>query len=169
MEESLNKILLKPRFKCHVSHEPDEILQIFKDNLNNPDCKYCGKISKGHIFIDIPNEEQKIWSPQLEVVVEKEGTQTTIKGLFAPKPTFWTFFIFLHFVLGVGFFIFLALAYANSVAGNDSTLWYYGMGSMIILWILLYVLGQYGKMKAKVQMEDLRNFLRKSLEKLNIV
>ncbi len=48
--EEINKILLKPRFKIELDESQEVILQKFKDNITNGDCKYCFKQSGNHIF-----------------------------------------------------------------------------------------------------------------------
>lgn len=168
MEETLNKVLLKPRFKIEVQQQKDFIIQQFKDNLNQPDCKYCSKMGNDHIFIDLPKEEQKLWTPQLEVVVEQKENGSLIRGLFAPKPSMWTFFIFLHFVDAIAFLIFFALYYANKVSGGETQLWVFAMVFCVVAWIMLYLLGQIGKKKSEKQIQDLKHFLKNTLKNLNI-
>lgn len=166
--DTLNKILLKPRFRVELHENPDFIISKFKENLDQNNCEFCSKISNDHIFIDIPDKEQKIWSPQLELVIEESEQGSSIRGLFAPKPTIWTFFIFLHFITAIGFLIFFALFYADNAAGNDPRIWIYGMSAMVFLWFFWYLLGQIGKKKAKIQMEKLKRFLINSLEKFDL-
>ena len=60
--DTLNKILLKPRFRVELHENPDFIISKFKENLDQNNCEFCSKISNDHIFIDIPDKEQKIWS-----------------------------------------------------------------------------------------------------------
>ncbi|MCB0516888.1 MAG: hypothetical protein R2798_09685 [Chitinophagales bacterium] len=168
MEEKLNKILLKPRFSIEVTEDKKTIIQKFKDKLKAQDCKYHSKISDDHIFIDLPQEEQKIWSPQLEVVIEEKDNGSLIRGLFAPKPSMWTLFIFLHFVDATFFLIALSIYYANSVMGNSNTIWIIAMIACVVAWGLLYIIGQMGKKKSKEQIDGLKKFLIQNLEKLNI-
>lgn len=168
MEETLNKILLKPRFKVPLKQDKEVVLETFKNQLKEKECKYCSKMGNDHIFIDIPTDQQKIWSPQLELVVENAEEGSVLKGLFAPKPAMWTFFMFLHFITAIGFMIFLALAYANYIAGKETNLWYFMMGLSVFIWFFLYFMGQMGKIKAKKQIEELKAFLINSLESLDL-
>lgn len=168
MHETLNKILLKPRFSIEVQQPKDFIIEKFKDNLNQADCKYCSKMGNDHIFIDLPKEEQKIWSPQLEVVIEAKKEGSVIRGLFAPKPSMWTLFIFLHFVDAIAFLIFFALYYAHKVSDKETNIWIIAMLACVIVWIALYLLGQLGKKKSTQQIQDLKQFLIKTLNHLNI-
>ena len=164
MENTINEIILKPRFKIFLEQDNESVLKKLIEILQSKNCDYICKISNDHIFIDLPSNKQKIWSPQLELVIEKAQKGSVIRGLFAPKPSVWTLFIFLHFVTAISFFIFFALAYANYAAGNDNKFWVFFMGLMVFLWFFLYFLGQLGKRKAKKQMEELNDFLKISLK-----
>ncbi len=168
MEETLNIILLKPRFKVPLKQDKDFVLNTFKNKLKEQDYQYCSKMGNDHIFIDIPIDQQKIWSPQLELVVENAEEGSVLKGLFAPKPSMWTFFMFLHFITAIAFMIFFALAYANFITGKETNLWYFLMGLSVLMWFFLYFLGQMGKLKAKKQIEELKAFLINSLDTLEL-
>jgi len=168
MSEYLNKILLKPRFSIEINETKEQILSKFIDKLNHEDCAYSRKISGNHIFIDLPKEQLQLWSPQLSISVESENTGSRLRGLFAPKPSVWTFFMFLHFVVAIAFLIFSAMTYANYVAKNEYSLWFGLMLLCIVLWFVLYAAGQLGKHKAKYQMEDLKVFLKDCLVELDI-
>jgi len=168
MSENLNKILLKPRFNIDFNLSKSIILEKFTEKLNQENCDYSKKRSGDHIYIDIPKEKAHLWSPQLALEVESHEKGARLKGFFAPKPGIWTFFMFLHFVVGVGFLIFSALAYANYVAKNNYSLWLGMMLLSVLLWFTLYFAGQLGKNKAKYQMDELKVFLKDCLIELDI-
>lgn len=168
MSENLNKILLKPRFNIDFDETKDTILDKFTEKLDQENCTYCKKMGDNHIYIDIPENEAHLWSPQLSLEVESHEKGSRLKGFFAPKPGIWTFFMFLHFVVAVGFLIFSALAYANYVTKSNYSLWFGMMLLSILLWFTLYIVGQLGKIKAKYQMEELKVFLKDCLIELDI-
>jgi len=168
MSETLNKILLKPRFNIDFEQSKDSILDKFTNKLNQETCAYKKKMSDNHIFIDIPQNKAHLWSPQLSIEVESHEKGSKIRGFFAPKPGIWTFFMFLHFVVAVGFLIFSALAYANYVAKGNYSLWLGLMLFSVLIWFILYFAGQLGKNKAKYQMEELKGFLKDCLSDLDI-
>ena len=164
MEETINQILLKPRFKIYLDQDAETLLAHLKEQLEKKDCAFEGTISNDHLFIDIPKHRQQVWSPHLEMVVEKAEKGSLVRGFFGPQPGIWTFFIFLHFVTAISFFIFFALAYANHVTHHKTGIWLSLMGLMVFVWIFLYFLGHMGKIKAKNQMKELRTFLKKNIE-----
>lgn len=164
MTNNLNKILLKPRFKLEVDTEKQTLINKFTDNLQSEDYKYSYKISGDHFFIDVPKTEDHFWSPQLHLEIVDYEKGSLIRGLFTPKPTIWTFFMFLHIIVAVCFMVFSVIAYSKwSIDVNYS----FAFGvclAMIVLWFVLYFSGQLGKLKARYQMDELRVFIINTLK-----
>jgi len=166
-DDQINKVLLKPRFKMEFDKNKKEILNIFKDNLNDQNCKYCSKIIDHHIIIDVPVEEDHFWSPQMHVEIEKEENKTVVKGVLGPKPKVWTFFMFLHFAVAIAFFAFFVIFYVKWSLKQDYTFTMIMCILMPIVWVILYFVGQLGKKFGYNQMVELHDFLIKTLETAN--
>ena len=163
-DDKLNRILLKPRFKLRYKESKDEIIGKFKRRLKDPDCTYLSKVIDHHVVIDVREEEEHFWSPQLHVEIEEEDGLTVVKGILGPKPKIWTFFMFLHFVVAVSFFVFFVIFYSNWSLDQD-----YGFAMtmcllMPVLWIVLYFAGQLGKKFGYEQMKGLHGFLLRVLD-----
>lgn len=169
MTDNLNKIILKPRFKLALESKKESVLQMFSKNLNLDTCDYSYKISGNHIFIDVSEKQDHFWSPQLHLEVVENEKGSLLRGLFAPKPNIWTFFMFLHVIVAVSFMVFFVIAYSKwSIDVNYS----FALGmclAMVILWFILYFSGQIGKVKAKDQMNELRVFITNTLKELEAV
>jgi len=167
-ENQINKVLLKPRFKIAMNENEEEILNKFKENLNDSNCKYCSSITDNHVVIDVPENEDHFWSPQLHVEIEKdENKKTVVRGVLGPKPQVWTFFMFLHFAVALAFIVFFVIFYSNWSLKQDYT---FAMIMCIILpivWIALYFFGQLGKKFGYDQMLELHTFLMNTLSKNN--
>ena len=162
----INKVLLKPRFKMEFDESQEEILNKFKNNLTDKDCKYCSKIANNHVFLDVPKGEEHFWSPQLEVeVIKGDKGKTIVKGILGPKPKVWTFFMFLHFVVAVAFIVFFVMFYVKWSLGKDYQLYKYVLIGLPIFWVILYFFGQSGKKLGYKQMVELDKFMMKTLEK----
>ncbi len=163
-----NEVLLRPRFSMDFDKSADKLLYSFKANLTEGNCKYCSKIVDKHIFIDVPKKDNHFWSPQLHIEIEElERNKSKIKGLFGPKPQVWTLFMFIHFIVGTAFLFFVVVAYSKWSL-KESTV--FPMIMLIVLpliWVLLYFLGRVGKATGKKQMDELRRFMQKSLDRLN--
>ncbi len=162
----INKVLLKPRFKMEFDESPEKILNKFKANLEDKDCKYSSKISGNHVFLDVPQVDEHFWSPQLaiEVVKDIEG-KTVVKGILGPKPKVWTFFMFIHFAVAVAFIVSFVIFYVKWSLGKDFQLYKYLLIGLPIFWVVLYIFGQSGKKLGYDQMVGLDKFMMKTLAK----
>lgn len=169
MEEFKNSdIHLRPRFKIHFEESQESILDKFKSNLKDDECKYCSKIVDGHIVIDVPLEDNHFWSPQLNIEVEKlEEKKSIVKGLFGPKPQVWTLFMFFHFAVAVAFIGFSIMWYVRWTLNRNTTLSMIITLALPVLWVIMYFIGRIGKRTGHQQMEELHDFMVKTLEKEN--
>ena len=163
--DELNRILLKPRFKLKFRETEEDILSQFRDKLADPDCIYSSKIVNQHIVIDVPDKEEHFWSPQLHVEIEKEDDITIVKGILGPKPKIWTFFMFLHFIVAILFFVFFVIAYSRWSLNQEYTSSMIMCLLMPVVWVGLYFFGQLGKKFGYQQMVGLHELLLSSLEK----
>lgn len=164
-EEKISEVFLRPRFKIDSKESEADLINRFKENLNSGDCKYCSKIVENHIFIDVPSDQDHFWSPQLHVeVVQGETNLGMVKGLFGPKPQVWTLFMFLHFAIGILFLIFLTMLYVRWTLDANMIFSIVMVVTLPIIWIILYVVGRLGRNKGKSQMEELHQFLIKTLK-----
>ncbi len=162
----INKVLLKPRFQLELEENQQDILEKFKANMKDENCKYCSKISGNHVFIDIPKTEEHFWSPQLQVEILKgEKDNTVVKGILGPKPQVWTFFMFLHFVVALAFIVFFVWFYVQWSLDKDYQIQLYILIALPIVWVILYFSGQSGKKLGYKQMVELDDFLMKTLKK----
>lgn len=147
-----------------VDTEKQTLINKFTDNLQSENYTYSYKISGDHFFIDVPEAEDHFWSPQLHLEIIDYEKGSLIRGLFAPKPTIWTFFMFLHVIVAVCFMVFFVIAYSKwSIDVNYS----FALGmclAMVVLWFVLYFSGQFGKVKARNQMDELRIFIINTLK-----
>jgi len=165
-DSRLNKILLKPRFKLKTEENKTSVIEKFKNEFAQGGSQFSGKIIDHHIIIDISHEEQHFWSPQLHLEIEENEDQVTfVKGLFGPKPTVWSLFMFIHFAVAIAFIVFLVIAYTRWSLKQDYTVAALISAVMPILWFVLYFLGRIGRKKGSQQMHELRDYFFKILEK----
>ncbi|MCK5867739.1 MAG: ABC transporter ATP-binding protein [Mycoplasmataceae bacterium] len=164
--EEINKVLLKPRFKMEFDESQEEILDKFKENLNDKDCQYCSKQSGNHIFLDVPKAAEHFWSPQLQVeVIKGENNKTIVKGILGPKPQVWTMFMFFHFALALAFIVFFVLFYVKWSLEKVFQFYKYMLLTIPIIWVIMYFVGQAGKKIAYKQMVELDDVLMSVLKK----
>jgi Na+/melibiose symporter-like transporter len=167
MEEQKNSdIHLRPRFKMDFNEPQQQVISKFEANLKDSNCKYCCKIVDGHIVIDVPKDENHFWSPQLNIEIEKtQAEKTIVKGLFGPKPQVWTLFMFFHFAAAVAFIGFSVMAYVQWSLKTDFSFTLIMVIGLPILWIVMYFLGRLGKKRGHKQMDELHDFMMRTLEK----
>jgi len=168
-DDELNRILLKPRFKLKFEASKEEILQQFKDSLGREDNVYKSQMVDHHIVIDVPKEEEHFWSPQLHVEIEEEGDKTFVRGILGPRPKIWTFFMFLHFIVAVTFFVFFVIFYSRWSLDQEFTFSMIMCLLMPVIWVILYFVGQLGKKFGYEQMVGLHNLLINALKNFKTV
>ncbi|AGC78186.1 hypothetical protein LX97_03016 [Nonlabens dokdonensis] len=152
------QIVLRPRFQEVLSLEKKDILNLFNQEAVKKE--YIISIIDDHVFVRIPAVRAHFWSPELhlELVEKNEGT-VLVKGLFGPKPTVWTMFMFFHFAVA-GLFIASGIwLYTRFTLGEPIRFPLISMILMILVWFVLYVLGRIGRKTGSEQMHELKIFL----------
>ena len=109
MEEKLNSLRTRPRFKIYTDFDTEicakkikSLLALYKENLQ-------GNINNEVANIWIKTEHNEFWKPYLSLRIEKENHQTVIRGVFGPSAAVWTFFMFLYFIFGITFMVFISI------------------------------------------------------------
>ena len=156
---------IRPRFDFSVPYSTEEIIQRVQSRLDDPASTCVGKISMDHVFLDIPAEDQHFWSPQmsfyLEEDEEKEGF-TRIRGLFGPKPSVWTLFLFFYLAIGLLGLGFSMYGFSKWSLGDYShTIW--GLPISLILISTAYLAGKSGEKLGSDQILILKKFLKQAL------
>ncbi|EDP97557.1 GTP-binding protein [Kordia algicida OT-1] len=153
------EIVLRPRFQIEIPQPSEVVLKRLEASKNTQDDFVISRIDN-HVFIRIPKDKQHFWSPQLHVEVDEIDKQhCLLYGLFGPSPTVWTFFMFLHFLVACLFIGFGVWAYTNASLDTSYAIQVALMFFMVIIWVVLYVAGRWGKATGKPEMIQLRNFL----------
>lgn len=159
-----NEIILRPRFKLEINKNNEEALKII-ENTKELQKDFVVSRVDNHVFIRIPNKDQHFWSPQLHLEIDElEASKSELKGLFGPKPSVWTMFMFFHFAV-LGLFIIVGVwAYSNWSLKTDYGLQLGIMIALIGVWFFLYFAGRMGKKKGADEMKKLCNFLENTLD-----
>jgi len=168
-EQKSNDIYLRPRFKMNFEESHQNLIEKFKYISKNKTSKFGILISDGHVIIDIPVEENHFWSPQLNIEIEKfDENESTVKGLFGPKPQVWTLFMFIHFAMAFAFIGLSIVTYVKwSLMGDYKTALILTV-ALPILWIVMYFLGRIGKKRGHKQMDELHGFMMKTLKSTKV-
>jgi len=159
-----NEVILRPRFKIELSQNNKNALETFEDTKDSQDDFIVSRVDN-HVFIRIPKKRDHFWSPQLHLEIDEiDDNSSEVRGLFGPKSTVWTMFMFFHFAV-VGLFIgFGVWAYSNWSLKTSYGLQVGLMLSMVVMWFVLYIAGRMGKIKGRDEMKELCGFLEDTLD-----
>lgn len=159
-----NTIILRPRFKISITANHKTLLTAF-ETTNAVKTGFVVSRVDAHLFIRLPIQKQHFWSPQLHLEIIEEGEEkATVNGLFGPKPSVWTMFMFFHFVIAIFFIAFGIWTYTNYKLNTSFGLSLFFTLFMVVLWIVFYFIGRLGKAKGRPEMQLLYNFMNQTLK-----
>ena len=163
MNETLNSIRNRPRFKLYTDLSLEEYEENLRDYLEKNHDKFFGNINKEVATIFVRAEEDNYWKPNLALRIEKEDEKTVIRGIFGPSSSVWTFFMFLYFLFTVSWMTFFTLYYVEKRINTDNYPWALPCSFIVLGFIALtYAAARFGQSKAKNEMQELRRFAEES-------
>jgi hypothetical protein len=161
----MSSIRIRPRFKISSTYTANEILEKIKTNLSQSGTEfYAESLLSNLVIIRMKEEHLKLWSPQLSLSMDNSENETIIRGLYGPKPTIWSFFIFLY--TGIGVCVLFAGLYGLaklSLKMEAPVLWLIPV--LLGFALLLYILAQTGQKLSAQQMFDIHHFFEKTIDK----
>ncbi|MGB2683846.1 GTP-binding protein [Olleya sp. UBA1516] len=164
MNENLNEVVLRPRFKIELNKSHTSVLEAFEAKRLDQKQFIVSRVDD-HVFIKLPKAQQQFWSPQLHLEInDLENNKSQLYGLFGPNPTVWTLFMFLHFLVAGLFIAFCIWAYSNYALKVDYQLQVWGLIGMVILWFILYFSGRLSKTSNQKEMTALYTFMSSVLD-----
>jgi hypothetical protein len=117
---------------------------------------------RDHFILTVPEAEQRIWSPWLNVEVTPQGDGSRLFARFSPHPSVWTLFAFAYLGLSTVFLLSLCVAGAQSM--SRSSPWALGVSAAAALVMLaMWGAAQIGQRLARAQMEELRAELEQAI------
>ena len=159
-----NDIVLRPRFKMELFHDNQSVLKKFEDYKNSQKEFVISRVND-HVFIRLPKHKQHFWSPELHLEINEIDESTSmLHGLFGPKPSVWTMFMFFHFIVAGLFLAFGVWAYSNWSLKTDYTMQLFVVILMVVVWFGLYLAGRLGKASSKNEIQQLYHFMNKILK-----
>jgi len=161
----MTSIRVRPRFKLATSYAPEDLTVLIKQQIQNTKSScYAESLLKSFVVLKIKKEEQHFWSPQLTLSIDRREGGSFIRGLYTPKPTIWSMFIFLY--TGIGVCILFAGLYGLSrLSLNLEAPILWSVPALFGLALLLYLIAQFGQKLGARQMFDLHHFLEEAIDK----
>ena len=166
MDKKLNTIRTRPRFKLETDLSKEDFELNLKTKLQK-NTEIQGNINKEVASIWVKTAHNEFWKPYLSLRVENEDEKTIIRGTFGPSAAVWTFFMFLYFIFGITFMVFISIWWVTKQIKSSDFPWaiYLAIFSIICL-AFTFIATKIGQQKAKKEMEQLRDFAENALENI---
>jgi hypothetical protein len=157
VEQHIPVTQIRPRFKILTELSPEEIAEKLTLGLSREACPCIGKVSKSYGTLKVPKVEQHYWSPQLNLTIEKTEEGTLVRGLYGPRPTVWSMFVFFYAVIAFAALIVGIIGLSMMTLDKSSAiLWLVPVLALIFL--SLYHVAYIGKKKGYDQSETIHRF-----------
>lgn len=156
---------IRPSFNRVVPKPPDRVLRHVKHAIIQRDVPFTGAFYDRHALLDLPESEQRIWSPQLSLDVETHPEGARVRGLFAPRPSVWTFYVTAYAALGFGGLLGVLFGTSQMSLGMEASgLW--AVPFAVVLAMLVYGTAWIGQRLSRDQLDALEAFIHTTLDEL---
>ena len=164
----MSELRFRPRFRFRTPLHPDAIRDRLRAQVRdaNP-AAYRLKGNLPHMILQHPPDQQRLWTPQLDIDLEMEQepgqeTFTVVRCMIGPAPTVWMMFMGGYIALALLATFGLAIGYPQ-LRLNESPWGLYGAAFLMTAGLVLWLLAQVGKHQAREQMRALLRFMDASL------
>ncbi|TXF74987.1 hypothetical protein [Chryseobacterium sp.] len=163
-ETTLDKIRTRPRFKLIIQLSQDEYAAGLKKYLQEHREQFSGNVNSEMVTVSVKTETDSYWKPYLSLRIEKEEENTVIRGVFGPSSAVWTFFMFLYFLFGILWMVFITMWFVEKQIKSNEFPWALSASiTMLVLIFLTYAAAKIGQRRSNTEMEMLRNFAEESV------
>jgi hypothetical protein len=153
---------IRPTFEQVLPCAPAKVIRYLKREVIQQDAPCTGNFYDRHAILNVPEEEQHFWSPQLSLDFEGHRDGTLVRGLFAPRPSVWTMYVAAYAMLGFSGIIGLLFGTSQMSLGmNASALWV--VPFVGVLAAMVYGTAWIGQRLSRSQMLQMRDFINKAL------
>lgn len=167
-ESTLDSIRSRPRFRMYTNITPNEYTQYLRSFLDENSGEFAGTINSENAIITVKTGKDNYWKPNLALRAERENgeSSTVVRGIFGPSSAVWTFFMFIYFVLGILWMVFITIWFVEMQIGSNDFPWALSASFVtLFLLALTYLASLFGQRKAREEMQKLRTFAEKSVFK----
>ncbi len=162
----IDSIRSRPRFKIFTDISRENYTEQLKQFLEEKSENYSGNINNEAAIINVKTDNNPYWKPclALRTEIDPEENKTVIRGIFGPTAAVWTFFMFLNFIFGILWMVFITIWFVEKQIKSNDYPWALS-ASFIILFLLLstFAAARIGKIRAKKEMQKLREFAEESI------
>lgn len=162
----IDSIRSRPRFKIFTDISRENYTEQLKQFLEEKSENYSGNINNEAAIINVKTDNNSYWKPclALRTEIDPDENKTVIRGIFGPTAAVWTFFMFLNFIFGILWMVFITIWFVEKQIKSNDYPWALS-ASFIILFLLLstFAAARIGKIRAKKEMQKLREFAEESI------
>ena len=162
----IDSIRSRPRFKIFTDISRENYTEQLKQFLEEKSENYSGNINNEAAIINVKTDNNPYWKPclALRTEIDPEENKTVIRGIFGPTAAVWTFFMFLNLMFGILWMVFITIWFVEKQIKSNDYPWALS-ASFIILFLLLstFAAARIGKIRAKKEMQKLREFAEESI------
>ena len=149
-------ISLRPRFEHSTALSKVSLKERLEEIKSKYGSTYRFNQSDDHIWIHFKKADEKLFTPHLHLeIIEDFKGSTKIKGLYSPNSSYWTLFMFFHFLLATLFLALGIIAYSKYVLDDPIKQYMYSMIGIAVVWIGLYVFARVNRRKGLPQAKTL--------------
>ena len=167
-ETVLDQIRSRPRFKIFTEISREDYTLFLKKFLSEKSNEFSGNVNQETAIITVKNDQNDYWKPNLALRTEtdSEENQTVIRGVFGPSSAVWTFCMFLYFIFGILWMVFITIWFVEIQIKSNEFPWALSLSFVMLICILAtYLAAKFGQKKAKSEMQKLREFAEESILK----
>ena len=167
-ETVLDQVRSRPRFKMLTEISREDYTQFLKKFLREKSTTFSGNINSEVAIITVKNDRSDYWKPNLSLRTEtdREENRTVIRGIFGPSSAVWTFFMFLYFIFGIFWMVFITIWFVEKQINSSDFPWALPLSfAMLVLMLLTYLASLIGQRKARKEMQQLREFAEESIKR----
>ena len=149
---------LRPRIKIFTHLKKNDILKKLSDELTDSRNHFTGWAKEGYALITLPDQEKRIWTPQLNLQIDDHEDGSEVRGVIGPGASVWTAFAFTFSILG--FIAFVSLFWGLSRLSLDYSADILFLVPVALIMIVgVYILARIGQQLSRDQVKELKNYI----------
>ena len=165
-ETVIDHIRSRPRFKIFTDISRENYTILMQEFLDKKSDEFSGNVNNEQAIIEVRAEHNHYWKPNLALRTEIDPyeNKTVVRGVFGPSYSVWTFFMFLNFIFGILWMVFITLWFVEKQIKSNDFPWALSASFFIVFCLIAtFVAARIGKIKGRKEMQKLREFAEESV------
>lgn len=165
-ETVIDHIRSRPRFKIFTDISREKYTVLLQEFLQQRDKEFTGNVNNEQAIIEVRTEHNHYWKPNLALrtEIDPDENKTVVRGVFGPSSSVWTFFMFLNFIFGILWMVFVTIWFVEKQIKSNDFPW--ALSATFFMMFCLgatFIAARIGKIKGKKEMQKLREFAEESV------